>query len=45
VSRSSSPLKRTRPNEHLARKAKQREREQRRLDEQARRLVTWGRSR
>jgi len=46
VSRSSSaPIKRTRPGEYLRKQAARREREQRAFDKQARRLVTWGRSR
>jgi hypothetical protein len=44
VTASRPPLKRTRPAEYLRKQAAEREREQRRLDQQVRRLVSWGRS-
>jgi len=37
-------VKRTRPAEYLRKQAVQREREQRRIDQAARRLVSWSRS-
>ena len=45
MSRSSAPLKRTRPAEYLRKQAQRRAAEQRAFDKAARRLVTWGRSR
>lgn len=42
---STAPLKRTRPEQYLRRKAVLAERDQRAFDKAARRLVTWGRSR
>jgi len=39
-----TPIKRTRSAGYLQRKAKLRDQEQRAFDKQARRLVTWGRS-
>lgn len=45
MSRSYSALKRTRSTVLLAKRAQQRDKEQRAVDKAARRLVAWGRSR